>query len=88
MKTTNMFAIRRVENNPVVIVGDNFDTNRPSFTAKPLVGKFYRVSPTTWREVAALQMLVHQHEKYAPAAGNGIIVTVAALDSFTTNTHH
>ena len=88
MKTTNLFTIRRVENNPVVIVGDNYDTNRPSFTAKPLVGKFYRVSPTTGREVSALQMLVHQSEKYAPAAGNGVIVTTAALESFTTNTHH
>jgi hypothetical protein len=36
------------------------------------------VMPHTAREVLALQMLEHQVEKFAPAEGNGVLITEAA----------
>jgi hypothetical protein len=34
--------------------------------------------PHSAREVLALQMLEHQVEKFAPATGNGVLITEAA----------
>lgn len=42
-------------------------------------GQFARVYPKTAHEIKALLRLRHNHDKYAPAIGNGVIVSTRAL---------
>lgn len=36
------------------------------------------VTPSSWKEVLALQLLEHGVDKFAPANGNGVIITQEA----------
>ena len=53
-----------------------------SFEAHEYNGTLYKIIPSNAKEVFALQMLQHRVEKFAPAEGNGILVTAAALAKF------
>jgi hypothetical protein len=46
-------------------------------------GFFHRVFPVDARENSALRMLEHHVDKFAPANGNGILITDEALKKFT-----
>lgn len=52
------------------------------FESHELKGTFYKIRPSTAKEVFALQMLEHRVEKFAPAEGNGVLVTAEALAKF------
>ena len=56
--------------------------NRESFEEKQLPGVWHRIHPDTSRDVMALRMLEHRREKFAPAHGNGVIISDAALRKF------
>lgn len=75
------FTIIKIETNPEVIVcvhtGD-----RISYEAAIQPGEFCRVMPSSAHQVFALNMLEHHREKFAPAHGNGILVTRAGLDKY------
>ena len=71
-----VFFYRKFVTNPEVI--DCVRANR--ITTRTLKGPHVRVIPKTAREVLSLQMLEHRREKYAPARGNGVILTPEALE--------
>ena len=80
--TRRLFPVRILTENPDVIRPHQRlgGTTAYDVTRKP--GTHYRLSPQTADEIFALQMLEHGVEKYAPAHGDGVIVTSSALSKF------
>ena len=68
----------RATNPEVVVTGINRIGNI-TYAEQTVSGRFWRVSPTTAHEVAALQMMENQFDKFPPASGNGIIVSAEAM---------
>ena len=46
----------------------------PNFQEDTIPGDWYRVFPATCRDVQFLQLLEHRVDKFAPAAGGGVLV--------------
>jgi hypothetical protein len=67
------------------MVKDGSYTCRPLISTIPLKGNWWRVFPSTAKEVLALAMLEHRREKFAPAPprgdinGNGVLISAEAL---------
>ena len=76
-----MFEILQKVKNPRVLKPVQL-RGLTSFEAHELKGIYYKIIPSNAKEVFALQMLEHRAEKFAPAEGNGILVTAAALAKF------
>jgi len=77
-----LFALNR-ENNPSVIMPRrDSEADRTSWEAVTILGKFHRVFPTTAKEISAIRMLEHRSEKFAPAHGDGVIITDAVYQNF------
>jgi len=76
-----MFALRKLEMHPIAILKRE-GPGQKVYSHVKLPGKYHRVFPVSGKEVMALRMLVHQEEKYAPAEGNGILVTDAAMSKY------
>ena len=72
-----IFHITQKVKNPTVIVASRTQIT-DSVTTRQIAGIMHLVMPHTAREVLALQMLEHQVEKFAPATGNGVLITEAA----------
>lgn len=73
-----LFFYRQFVTDPEVIIAVNVSPVRISTTT--LKGTHVRVSPKNAREVMALQFLEHRRDKFAPASGNGIILTIEGLE--------
>ncbi len=74
-----MLTLAAYEKNPEVIKprGEGCKTVYEIATLK---GQWHRVIPTCARDIYLLLMLNHHDEKWAPAAGNGVIVSDAAFN--------
>ena len=73
------FPNRQITQNPEVIIKSETLTGQDGFNAEQILGKFYLVSPVDAKEIFAIQNMIHGEDKFAPAKGNGIIVSAAAL---------
>ena len=71
----SLFKNRELVHNPKVLIRED-DENDFSFSVKQLEGAFYRVVPKTGREVLFLQSLKKNVFVYAPAEGDGLIITL------------
>jgi hypothetical protein len=72
-----IFHITQRIKNPTVIVASRTQIT-DSVTTRQIAGTMHLVMPHSAREVLALQMLEHQKEKFAPAVGNGVLITESA----------
>lgn len=77
-----MFEFYKIETNPEVVV------KKPvkdiySYTTGFVRGEFFRVIPDGFREIFLIQMLEMHQEKFAPANGNGILISKAAFQKLT-----
>ena len=72
-----LFRDKEVIHNPKVIIRKD-DPLKDDFTfsIKQLEGAFYRVIPSTAKEVFFLQSLPKNVFIYAPAEGDGLIITL------------
>jgi hypothetical protein len=77
-----MFPERLKMINARVIMPTENERGAISWDRGVVVGKFFRVVPQTPREIAALRLLTHRVDKFAPADGNGAIVSGEALEKF------
>jgi hypothetical protein len=77
-----MFSISIPEADPRIICEQKKTNGHNIFETRYASGLFFRVYPKTCREVSALQMLQHHVDKFAPADGNGIIITKNAMMKF------
>lgn len=72
-----LFKEKELIHNPKVIIRkDDLEKDDFSFLIKQLDGAFYRVIPATAKEVFFLQALPKNVFIYAPAEGNGLIITL------------
>ena len=82
-RTPIRFLARVNSRNPEVIMKRKMATVYDyAFDTTPLRGEFYRVTPTSAREVLFLASLLKYHDKWAPAKGDGIIVRADIIDQF------
>ncbi len=72
-----------VENNPMAIEPGEPDHNNliPYEATKTLTGTWYRVFPSNGMDVRFIQWLEHHTDKFAPARGNGILISQRAFDN-------
>lgn len=75
----NLFKDRIKATNPHAI-GIVYDKRgNPKFETEQKQGVFFRVIPTCIKEINALKMLEHRFDKFAPATGDGVLITAAAM---------
>jgi hypothetical protein len=74
-----MFALRKPEKPAVGIIRVNDPGKAVPYDKMQLSGKWWRVFPVDSREVSALRMLDMHTDKFAPAVGNGLLVSDAAI---------
>lgn len=72
-----IFPITQRIKSPTVIIASRSQVADTVKTVQ-LSGTWHLVMPHTAREVLALQMLEHQFEKFAPANGNGVLISESA----------
>ena len=72
-----IFPITQKVKSPTVIMASRSEVADTIKTVQ-LSGTYHLVMPHTAREVLALQLLEHQFEKFAPANGNGVLISEAA----------
>jgi hypothetical protein len=77
-----MFALRKLERLAVGIVKLDEPGKSMPYDKAHLSGKWWRVFPVNGREVSALRMLDMHTDKFAPAYGNGLLVSDAAIHRF------
>lgn len=75
----NIFPNRQKIYDPEVVFPTTNRLGRIDYGTRILHGRFVRVIPETIREVHALQMLDHLQDKFAPAKGDGVILSAEAL---------
>jgi hypothetical protein len=73
-----MLALSYPAKNPEVITkhGEGCKT---IFSISKLKGKWHRVIPCTAKDIYAMMMLRHHEEKFAPAEGDGVIISDEAF---------
>jgi hypothetical protein len=68
--------------NPQVILKEKYaNSDEYSFYAETVIGDFYRIIPTTAREVEFFENCQKYSEIFAPATGNGVIVRADVIDT-------
>ena len=73
---------RALEKNPKVLFRhDDPVRNYFTFKVQERVGKFYRVIPSNAKDVAYIRSLQKGYYFFAPAEGNGLIVSAHAIPS-------
>ena len=83
MTRKKIFKLRTLEANPQVIIRKDMVMGS-KFVEHQLKGKYYRVLPRSEKEIYAIAMMTHREDKWAPAKGDGVILTkeiVAKFDS-------
>ena len=76
-----IFQLRTLETNPQVIIRKDMVTGS-KFVEHELKGKYYRVSPCDEKEIHAISMMTHREDKWAPAKGDGVILTKEIVAKF------
>jgi hypothetical protein len=80
-----MHLTARQEIDPEVIVPRPENLSDIKFGTEHVTGKWWRVFPRNGRDVALLAMLEHHYDKYAPADGDGVLISNRALDTILTS---
>ena len=70
------------EIDPEVIVPRPENKSDIKFGSEAKPGKWWRVFPQNGRDVRFIEWLIHHEEKFAPADGDGVIISCSALDKY------
>jgi len=81
MITRKYFKLRSTERDPFVIVRKE-SSHGYQFCIERLKGEFYRILPFGPKDIFAVSMMSHREDKFAPANGNGIILTKEIVAKF------
>lgn len=81
MITRKFFKLRTTERDPFVIVRKE-SSHGYQFCIERLKGEFYRILPFGPKDIFAVSMMSHREDKFAPANGNGIILTKEIVKKF------
>ena len=76
------FPVKLSITDPQVILKEKYEnSDEYSYYGETIIGDFYRVIPTTMREISFFENCKQYKEKFAPAKGNGIIVRADVIDA-------
>jgi len=76
------FPAKIAVTDPQVIFKEKYEhSDEFSFFAEAIAGEFYRVLPTSAREIFFFKSCKIREEVFAPAKGNGIIVRADIIDA-------
>lgn len=81
MITRKLFKLRTLEINPWVIIRKDMITGS-QFVEHELKGQYYRILPFGEKDIYAVSMMTHREDKWAPAKGNGIILSKEIITKF------
>ena len=76
-----LFQSRRREPDPWVNKARERSDGTHTFTKVQKDGLWWRVYPSTWREVLTVQMLDNGTEKAVPCSGEGVLVSNKVITS-------
>ena len=76
-----MFPEKEKVVNPRVVVRCATSTHEFTFVAEKRVGVFYRVIPSSSREVYYIQMLLKNVDVLVPEEGDGLILSSKAINN-------
>lgn len=80
-KKSLSFPAKVVVHDPEVIFKQKYEvSDEMSFYAETVEGKFYRIIPSSMREIDFFTTLQKYVEIFAPAKGNGVIVKADVID--------
>lgn len=82
-KPLSIFSTAQKEKNPEVVIFNPEVICGTGFDTKFVNGSFFRIIPDGWREIFLIQTLEMYHEKFAPAKGNGLLITKSAFEKLT-----
>lgn len=74
MLTLHLNAIEEEFPRAVVEHGVTPQGEEPKLLEDTLTGKWLRVFPKTGKDVSFIRLLVHRADKFAPAAGHGVLI--------------
>jgi hypothetical protein len=77
-----MFDYKTKEIAPEVVIKKEVG-NVYTFETGRVPGVFFRVIPDGFREIFLIQMLEQYREKFAPAKGNGVLISESAMKQIT-----
>ena len=74
-----MFSRRQIIENPVVLRREDLFENK--FVYRQLIAKglFYRVIPSTWKEISYIRLLEKGVTYEVPAEGDGLLIAYKAM---------
>jgi len=75
----NLFKDRIKATNPYAIELRYNKLGNPKFEVEQKEGVFFRVIPNCIKEIHALKILEHRLDKFAPATGDGVLITANAM---------
>jgi|TARA_R110000751_G_scaffold304514_1_gene420036 hypothetical protein len=74
-----MFARRQLVENPIVLRRHNLFENKFVYKSIMAKGLFYRIIPSTWREISYIRMLDKGFTYEVPAEGDGLLIAHKAM---------
>ena len=74
-----MYPQRRPAKNPKVLRRKDLGENRFTYRSVVAKGLFFRVIPSTWKEIFFIQMLIKGDTLEVPAEGDGLFIKASAL---------
>ena len=76
-----MFQQRQPIEDPLVLRRKDLGENRFTYRVVIAKGSFFRVTPSTWKEVSFVQMLIKGNTLEVPAEGDGLFIRADAIPS-------
>tara|TARA_R110002020_G_scaffold58263_4_gene159727 strand:+ start:2168 stop:2401 length:234 start_codon:yes stop_codon:yes gene_type:complete len=73
-----MFERRQIVENPVVLRRHDLFENKFVYRQLTAKGVFYRVIPSTWKEISYIRLLEKGITYEVPAEGNGLLIAYKA----------
>ena len=74
-----MYPQRQPIENPLVLRRKDLGENRFTYQITLAKGSFFRVTPSTWKEVSFAQMLIKGDPLEVPAEGDGLFIRADAI---------
>jgi hypothetical protein len=76
------FPAKIAISDPQVILKEKYEnSDEYSYYGETVIGDFYRVIPSSMREISFFENCKKYEEVFAPAKGNGIIVRADVIDA-------
>jgi hypothetical protein len=74
-----MYPQRELLKDPLVLWRKDLGENKFTYRVTLAKGLYFRVVPSTWKEILFIQMLIKGDTLEVPAEGNGLLIKAEAI---------